>query len=349
MHHVLTFSMLTNRLPRRPGAAARLLCGILLGSTLLLTGCDLVGTTTDPAQEVVVESYQVAGEPLAPVRLSRSAPLDSTYDFEAYAITGADVSVALLDEEGETVEERYPYRAVPDSNGLYAPQGVAVPSVQPLRTYRLRVRLPESDETVTATTTVPGAFEVVDASRDTAAYQQEQIALTVTPSRYPGRDQSYYIFTTEALDVRREQLTPLIRRLIDDGQGDVRLEDLRITSSPIINEESYERNEDGTITIQLPWIAVAFFGPNRTRANAIDNNLYDYIRSQNAQGGGGGTPGTIPNVIDRVEGGTGVFGSMAQQAYRIYVARPESTDASSTDAGSTDAGRIGAGRTGAGR
>jgi hypothetical protein len=83
-------------------------------------------------------------------------------------------------------------------------------------------------------------------------------------------------------------------------------------------------NADGTLTLQLPWLAVAFYGRNRTTANAIDDNLYDFVRTQSAQQRGGGfTPGSIPNVIEHVEGGTGVFGSIARQSYDVTVLRPE--------------------------
>ena len=99
-------------------------------------------------------------------------------------------------------------------------------------------------------------------------------------------------------------------------------EDLRITESPIINEGNYEINENGTITVKLPWLAVAFFGPNRLTANALDDNMFDFIRSQTVQQGGSTlAPGEIPNVIDRVEGGTGIFGSLARSSYEVLITR----------------------------
>jgi hypothetical protein len=50
--------------------------------------------------------------------------------------------------------------------------------------------------------------------------------------------------------------------------------------------------------------------------------MYDFIRSQTAQQGGGGfTPGSIPNVIETVEGGGGLFGSMASVRSEIFVDR----------------------------
>ena len=42
-------------------------------------------------------------------------------------------------------------------------------------------------------------------------------------------------------------------------------------------------------------VAIIFYGPNRIFANALDDNLYDYIRSQSIQQGGSTfSPGEIP-------------------------------------------------------
>ena len=184
--------------------------------------------------------------------------------------------------------------------------------------------MPTTGQEITATTTVPDTFSVVSASARSVVYQgSEQLALTLTRSRYPGRAQSFYLFSTESLDPREENLTPLIREFVSDDE-DFQPGELRITSSPVLNEESYDINADGTLTIRLPWLAIAFFGPNRTTTNAIDDNLYDFVRTQGAQQGGSGfTPGTIPNVIEHVDGGTGVFGSLARQSYEVIIARPD--------------------------
>lgn len=290
---------------------------------LLATACD----TTEPdafEQQIVVESYQTAGEPLAPVRLSRTTPLDSTYRFADLAVRDATVEVQRLADDG-SVAERFLYRADPDSLGFYRPAargaGRPVPRVQPLTTYRLVADVPDGP-TLRATTTVPDTFRVLRVNRDTTAYQAgEQIALRVTRSQTPGRDRAYYVLSTKALEVTQENLTPIAREQFEDAD-DTSLRDLQITSSPVINEESYIQNADGTITIRLPWIAVRFYGPNETRASVLDGNLYDFLRSQSAQQGGGAfSPGAIPSLIEHVEGGTGIFGSRARVATTVVFTR----------------------------
>lgn len=67
---------------------------------------------------------------------------------------------------------------------------------------------------------------------------------------------------------------------------------------------------------------MAFYGPNEVGVNVIDDTLFDLIRTQQTQQGvpdAGLGPGEIPNVIEHVEGGTGVFGSYAEARQRIEV------------------------------
>ncbi len=289
----------------------------IVAFSLGLTACDSAGPGSFE-EEVVVESYQIAGEPLAPVRLSRTASVSEGYDFAARALSNAEVAVERLDAEGG-VAARYPYRERPDSAGVYVP--TRTERVQPRTAYRLDVRVPGAGQTVTATTVVPDTFSVVEANAEQIVYRGgEQLAVRLTPSAYPGRAQSFYIFTTRAMDATPEQLTPLAREFFN--RGDVTIEDLRVNASPILNEEGYDQNPDGTLTVRLPWLAVTFYGPNETTISALDDNVYDFVRSQAAQQGGGGfSPGAIPNVIEHVDGGTGVFGSLAEARYTVFVQR----------------------------
>jgi len=304
-----------HRLTRNVWIGWVLLLGLGLG-----TGCDTAGPGESDSQ-LVVEAYLIAGETLPPVRLTRTAGINQRYNYDSLAVRDAEVTVVQLDADGEPLG-RYPYRAQRDTTGVYIPFGSD--RVEPLATYRLEATVSSTGQRLRATTTVPDTFSVVDASARAVVYQGgEQLALTLTRSQYPGRDQSFYLFSTESLDPRRDNLTPLIREFVSDDE-DFEPEELRVTASPVLNEESYDQNSDGTLTIRLPWLAVAFYGPNRTTAQAIDDNLYDFVRTQGAQQGGGGfTPGTIPNVIEYIDGGTGVFGSLARQSYEVNILRSD--------------------------
>ena len=283
---------------------------------LCLAGCDS-NNFEGHRSEIVVESYLIAGEPVPKVRVSRSASARRTYDFTDNAVKGAEVIVTRLDASG-VVEEVTRYEEIEEQPGLYWPMEENL--VRAGSTYRLEVD-PIGLPLVTATTIVPGAFELIRASADTLIYQgSDQFELDVTRSEYPGR-QSIFIFATEALSPTADLLTPFYRDITGDSEDD--LASLRITESPLINEGNYEINDDGTLTIKLPWIAVAFFGPNRLTANAIDDNMYDFLRSQFVQQGGSTlSPGEIPNVIEHIEGGTGVFGSLSRSIFEAFIIPP---------------------------
>jgi hypothetical protein len=127
------------------------------------------------------------------------------------------------------------------------------------------------------------------------------------------------VFSTSATgDV--DQLTPFARALFDTG--DVTLQDLRQRASPILNEENFEHLPNGELRVEFPWLAVYFFGYNEIRVQAVDENLHDFLRSQMVQQGGSTLPpGEIPNVLEHVEGGRGVFGSYASAAAVVHVNR----------------------------
>ena len=183
--------------------------------------------------------------------------------------------------------------------------------------YRLDVVL-ESGERVTSTTTVPGTFSVLAVNSYVATYEGEQIELTVSRSRYPGR-QSYLVLTTQAFRSSYENATPITRRILDESD-DLTPAELAVTSSPAINETTYQEEPGGPLVIPIPWLAIRFYGQHWIRVSAVDDNLYDFTRSHLVQQGGSTfLPGEVPNILDHVDGGTGVFGSYADVAVVVQV------------------------------
>jgi len=305
-------------------ARRSLLLSVLLLSIGLL-GCDT--TATQPESQVVVEAYLQAEVPLPPIRLTETVSVDAAYnpDSPEEAVQNAEVSVERLTDD-EAVAETVPYTESTSTPGVYLPTDSVV--VQSQATYRLQVTTAEGDN-ITSTTTVPGPVEAVETENDTAVYQSaQQPAITVQTgqSRVARGAQNVFTFTTTSLldfrttpdSVLAGSLTPFYRGQYDADEDS--LESLRITSSGLLNEGNFTRNDDGSITIALPWLAVAFFGPNQAAVNVVDDNYYDFLRSQGVQQGGL-APGEIPNVIEHVDGGTGLFGSYARATNRIFVTR----------------------------
>jgi len=300
----------------------------LLFSIVLLSvglpGCDT--TATQPEPQVVVEAYLQAEAPLPPIRLSRTADVNAAYNPTANAVRDAAVAVDRLAPDSSAIQT-VPYTGHDSIPGLYIPADDAL--VRPQSTYRLRATTSDGTE-LTSTTTVPEAIELVRTENDTAEYQSDrQPALTIRPGEtdVARQSQSVFTFTTTSLldfenapdDTLRAALTPFYADGFDAGEDSLR--SLRVTSSGLLNEGNFDRNEDGTITVELPWLAVAFLGPNEVAVNVVDGNYYDLLRSQNVQREGL-APGEIPNVIEHVQGGTGIFGSYARAANHVFVCPP---------------------------
>ncbi|MCB0258630.1 MAG: DUF4249 family protein [Calditrichaeota bacterium] len=284
-------------------------------SLTVFNACDVA----DPAPftpEYVVESYLFALEPLPPLRLSRTVPFDQPYVFQDQAVPNANVQLKLLDASGNT-ETVFDFLEI--ERGIYTPADT-LHRVLPLRRYALEITFPDDETVLRSQTTVPDTFSVLSASADTVVYlSSAQLEITVTQSFTPGR-QNIFVFTTESFDARFEQLTPTYAEFLDAEEDD--LEDWRVRESPPVNEENYSLNPDGTLTLDYPWLAVVFYGPNRISASAIDDNIFNFVRSQDIQVNPTTlSPGEIPNVIDPIEGGTGLFGSYARASVDVFVAR----------------------------
>jgi hypothetical protein len=295
---------------------------------LALAGCDLTEDEFEP--EVVVEATLVAGEPLPTVRLSTTGPIDVPYSFEAFALQGAEVRVELVGESGEDdAFFFYENVDVPENEGDFP--GNYVPTelhrVLPGRRYRLNVQVPGRPDLVPpgafirAETVVPDTFRIVNPPPDTIRYDilRPSPAIDVTRSLNPER-QGIYIFSIEALAADLYDLTPTIRSLLEETD-DADASDFVRTSSPILNEGNYDVNPDGTLRLRVPWFAIAYFGPNRFVASALDDALFDFLRSRNAQFNPTTlSPGEIQRVLSNVENGTGVFGSLAQVQTTSFIA-----------------------------
>ena len=292
-----------------------------------LVGCD---TTTAPTPEtqVVVEAYLQGGASMPPVRLTRSVGTNEAYVASETAVRGATVEVRRLSDGGTPTEtvgfsEREP--------GIYRPD--AASRVRPRTTYELSVTTDEA--TLTATTTVPDTISIVDAKNTTAVHGDttRQPAFTITPPESDREQQAVLVITSTSLadfgrpeSQLRRGLTPFYADLYDSDEDSIRT--YRTTSSGVRNEANFTRDANGRITTALPWISVAFYGPNEIGVHVIDDNLFNLIRSQQAQSpggpGGGLGPGEIPNVIEDVEGGTGVFASYVKATRDVTIQCPPS-------------------------
>ena len=277
-------------------------------------GCDTQGEALDTTY--VVESVLVAGQPLPPILFSQVGNLDDKFDFGSYAESGAQVAIHV---EGAKENTTIEYRELEQAPGVYIAAEYLRP-VFPLHKYSLAIQPKGPAPLITAETVVPDTFSIVRNPLSAVIYlSEERLELDLTRSEYPGREQDYYIIVTEALEPIEDNLVPFAFDLYNDGEGES-LEELRISGSPIINESNYTVNEDGTLTVRYPWIAVRFFGLNAVHVNALDDNVYNFERSRSVQEGGSTfAPGEIPNPLPHIRHAHGIFGSQARVSFIFTV------------------------------
>ena len=283
---------------------------------LLISGCDPY--SDDSYREyVVLEAYLIAERTLPAVFLTTTLPIDQAYSFEEAAITGAAITIHLLTGDDE-IESSFTYSMI--SPGVYTP--TQNHTVLPRRTYKLEAEM-EGHDNIRARTTIPDTFQVTSPVPESVVYQSaEQLEVTISPNQNPGR-QNVYVFNTIAEDPSIDNMTPFYRDILDDNGNN--LDDFKNNSSNLINEANFDVTDDGSIRLSFPWIAVAFYGGNQIVANSLDSNTFDFIRSQDVQLGGSTlSPGEIPNAIYQVDGGIGVFGSLAADTIVTNILRPGS-------------------------
>ncbi|MCW9705927.1 hypothetical protein [Fodinibius salsisoli] len=291
---------------------------LLLISIIIISSCELY-EQDDYQEYYVVESYLIADSPLPNLLLSKTSPIEEKYSFKDAVVNEAEVEVRLLNADS-TIAERYAYTQ--NGNGTYSPTAQA--KVKPKRLYQLYISLSNGDS-IEAKTFVPGNFEVLNKDQISKEYtyqSDQQVQLRTTPSDYITDRQTYYIFTINAVNPDSSKLTPFYRDLVIDQENSI--ENFTINSSGIINEKNYERNADDTITLDVPWLSIAFYDTNKIITNAIDDNMYDFVRTQDAQTGGTSlSPGEIQNIRYHVHGGIGIFGSMASDTLQVQILRPD--------------------------
>ena len=296
----------------------------------LLSACDATAPS-DHNAETVIEAYLIADAPLPEIRVFRTEDINADFEFDRLAVSNASVSVSLLGNQSNP-ERQFGYVPHLSRRGVYLPEDEH--SVIPGRNYLLDVRIPGDPVPVSAETTIPGRFEIVRVNADTLVYQaEEQYSVSITRSEYPGR-QAIYIQSVEALDPGVRRLTPLyldeIYGIKDENDADLdfldpsEMDPYILGSSHPINEQNYDVNPDGSLIIPLPWFGVAFYGNSRVSTTAIDDALYDFIRFQTVQQGGSTlSPGEIPDVLDHIENGRGVFGGMARVESIVHILRKD--------------------------
>ncbi|MCC5926252.1 MAG: DUF4249 family protein [Bacteroidetes bacterium] len=280
-------------------------------SLVLLSGCDLY-PQDDYSEQYVIDAWLIALEPMPDIRLSTTAPISEFFDVQARGVSEALVVVHMMSDSGDAEwtgifeHLQHGVYSLTDSSHI----------IQPNRTYSLEITTP-ANRIIRASTTVPDTFRVVNVNTRSLPYQSaERFTLDLTRSVNPNR-QSYYVFSSETLDPINAELTPFYANF------DAERDDFFIVSSGIINEANSRRFGSDFVELVYPWIGIAFYGPNRLQAAAVDDNIFDFIRTAGTQlGGGTQSPGEIENLLYNIDGGIGIFGSYSRITLDVNIEKP---------------------------
>ena len=120
------------------------LIALIVFATMLATGCDSTSVSSDPGDEIVVEAFLFAGEPVDDIRLTEVLGLQAE-DLTQVPVTDATVS---LFKEGRRFELTHT-----DSDGVYAYVGSGL-TIEEGDVIQLEVL--NGDQVITSETTVPG-------------------------------------------------------------------------------------------------------------------------------------------------------------------------------------------------
>lgn len=269
----------------------------------------------------VVESFLVGEAPLPKLYLSRTQESSQFYDFEDLVVPNATVTLDVLEGDENSDSDS---TITMSFNGINAYEADFEHQVISDKNYKLTITIPNETEPIIGYTSIPASFTNANPVPNSLEYQSEdQIEINIPASQNSTR-QNYFIFSTIFQgEATIENLTPTFREIFEESEDDDSdINEFVKSSSGIISEGNFDTEPDGSLTLRFPWIGITFFGNNTIVTNIIDENMYDFIRSQEVQLGGGSiSPGEIPNAIYNLEGAIGVFGSMATDTLNINITR----------------------------
>ena len=274
---------------------------LLIALTVALVfsyGCDNP-IQTAYTEQLVVDGFIYANEPVDSIVLHRTTPFGEYYDDTDYAIGGATVTITVEGVTDTLLPAGLKGRYYLPASELMVGGG---------KTYELRVTAPNlqtgGTHIATATTTVPMPIHfsaIADSVRgktfvlDTNNLAGFAFLVTAGPIDTPTRE---YLLSVQALDT---------------SYGRIR----------------YREGVDSLSTIRYsnlatgPAIAVTpgmfnWYGPNRITFYAIDTNWVDYQRQIIGRGGTNYQPS-----LNHINGAIGVFGSAARDTVTIFI-KPKS-------------------------
>ena len=297
----------------------------LLLASILLISCsterqvgDLFGASSEPT--LVVDALLLVDQPLPPIYLRRTLAPNASYNAEKTGVNNANITVIQGDH-------RFTYQAVPDTPGHYLPP-LNPPLVHPQTVYHLDIKADGS--VLTATTTTPARLTI-----DRAVLLDKE-TLSVVRQLKTFKEVGEEAYTTpENRLVHLDGLVELWLAPINPIAYQLALINIETDSAFLFDtdflqddaQDDFERQGasppldilDGRA--RLPWFAVSFSGRHLFKVFALEQNWFDYARSnpENSFLGGGLAGDNFERPIFNIKGGIGLFGAASADSIGFYV------------------------------
>ena len=276
----------------------------------------------------VVDAMLVVGKPFPDVFVTRTLAPNRPFSLDAAGVRGATIAI-----DGDGMRRTYVESSPP---GRYVPFGAAI--VQPETEYRLRVTLPDG-KIVRASTTTPDSLRVREwVLLDSSG--QNVLQRLRTFDEFPANEDTVYTLPENQLTFSRG----LLEVRLENGPAEgylVGLQSLDLDSELLVDTsflndddlDNFTRSNQSPpfaatqSTLRAPWFAIYYQGRYKVRVFKMDRNWYDLARTDPVLGQGGfgfgGEAGdnTVPPLF-HVDGGVGLFGSMAYDSIGFYVKAP---------------------------
>ena len=263
------------------------LCLVIILAAVTLSGCSEPSYPSEYSNQVVVQGYLMAYQPIDSIVIRRTAQIDEYATGQRLAMRGA---LVVISGNGivDTLKEKLGYP------GYYTSVRIPRNIIQPKTTYSLYVKVSDG-RSVTAQTTVPDTFHIIDKDKFPRVlhYRKGLYSIDWTSSN----TYSDYITSVTSVDLSVENPIP-------NNFGD--------------NERKPDRTSYGFNYIEkthaeIPWFTFNYYGETALSVTAVDENYYAFIRQLE----GGGTD--IRELHYNVNGGLGVFGSGALDSLHIVL------------------------------
>ena len=263
------------------------------------------------AGTLVVDAVLIVDQSLPPVHLYETAALDQPYQRSEVAVKDAKIIIT-------TDQNSYEYQPVADSIGLYVP--IESVMISPNTSYTLEVDLPDGRK-IRASTETPDRIKVQQLllrdENDLSIRRELKLFSDITASPFDAPENQVYY---------RDGIIEAVVGPIDVPAYQLAIFNLETNSQLLIEADfldeddlaEFERSgaspplsiRDGLA--RLPWFGVAFEGKHLFKIYAIEQNWFDFIRTDpdgNRDGGGGLLGEQFQRPIFNINGGIGIFAS----------------------------------------